>query len=151
MNVIDFVAAMGRRLFAGEADAAASIKAHIEEENPGIRNLGVAFDKGFVTLSGDADTWDAVEKAMLMAGNVEGVGKVVSNIVVGGQAASGGGQVFPANSEYYEVKKGDTLSGIAQRFYGKAADYPKIFEANREVIKDPDKIFVGQKIRIPTS
>jgi nucleoid-associated protein YgaU len=53
--------------------------------------------------------------------------------------------------EYYIIKKGDTLSAIAKHFYGKANDYPRIFEANREVIKNPDLIVPGQKIRIPLS
>jgi nucleoid-associated protein YgaU len=53
------------------------------------------------------------------------------------------------NVEYYIVQKGDSLSAIAKRLLGNAMDYPKIFEANREVIKDPDLIFPGQKIRIP--
>jgi len=50
--------------------------------------------------------------------------------------------------EYYVIKKGDTLSALAKKYYGKASEYPRIFEANREVIKDPDLIFVGQKIRV---
>lgn len=143
MNMIDFVASIGRKLFAKETDAADSIKQHIETDNPGIRNLTVSYEKGFVTLGGEADSWDAIDKAMLMAGNVEGVGKVVSNIVVAS------GDAPPPGAEYYEIQKGDTLSAIAQRFLGSAGAYPKIFEANREVIKDPDKIFVGQKIRLP--
>ena len=53
------------------------------------------------------------------------------------------------NVEYYVVQKGDSLSAIAKKLLGNAMDYPKIFEANREVIKDPDLIFPGQKIRIP--
>ena len=51
--------------------------------------------------------------------------------------------------EYYVIQKGDTLSKIAKQYLGNAMDYPKIFEANREVIKDPDLIYPGQKIRIP--
>ncbi|MBT8447128.1 MAG: LysM peptidoglycan-binding domain-containing protein, partial [Gammaproteobacteria bacterium] len=43
----------------------------------------------------------------------------------------------------------DTLGGIAKRFYGDPMKYPQLFEANREVIEDPDKIYPGQKIRIP--
>ncbi|MCI0420990.1 MAG: LysM peptidoglycan-binding domain-containing protein, partial [Acidobacteria bacterium] len=43
----------------------------------------------------------------------------------------------------------DTLSKIAKHYYGDANAYPKIFEANREVIKDPNLIFPGQKVRIP--
>jgi nucleoid-associated protein YgaU len=49
----------------------------------------------------------------------------------------------------YEIQRGDTLSAIAQRHYGKASEWPKIHEANRDVIKDPDKIYPGQKIIIP--
>jgi nucleoid-associated protein YgaU len=47
------------------------------------------------------------------------------------------------------VKKGETLSKIAQEYYGDASLYPKIFEANRDSIKDPNLIRIGQKIRIP--
>jgi nucleoid-associated protein YgaU len=54
-----------------------------------------------------------------------------------------------AEVTYYVIEKGDTLSAIAKRFLGNAMDYPKIFEANREVIQDPDLIYPGQKIRIP--
>jgi len=43
----------------------------------------------------------------------------------------------------YLIKAGDTLSAIAQQFYGDANKYPKIFEANREVIKDANLIFPG--------
>jgi nucleoid-associated protein YgaU len=52
--------------------------------------------------------------------------------------------------EYYIIQKGDTLSKIAKQYYGNANKYPEIFEANREVIKDADLIFPGQKIRIPS-
>lgn len=52
-------------------------------------------------------------------------------------------------TQWYEVKKGDTLSKIAEHFYGDPMLYPKIFEANRDVLKDPNLIQVGQKLRIP--
>lgn len=52
-------------------------------------------------------------------------------------------------TQYYIIQQGDTLSKIAQRFYGNAARYGEIFEANREVIRNPNQIFPGQKIRIP--
>lgn len=47
------------------------------------------------------------------------------------------------------IVSGDTLSKIAKQFYGDANKYPEIFDANKEVIKHPDKIYVGQTIRIP--
>jgi len=58
----------------------------------------------------------------------------------------------PADSaftQWYEVKKGDTLWKIAKQFYGDGSLYPEIFKANTDQLKDPDKIKVGQKLRIP--
>lgn len=49
----------------------------------------------------------------------------------------------------YEIQSGDTLSAIAQRHYGNASEWRKIYEANRNVIEDPDKIYPGQKITLP--
>lgn len=49
----------------------------------------------------------------------------------------------------YEVVSGDSLSKIAKHFYGDAAKYMKIFEANKDQLSDPDKIKVGQRLRIP--
>jgi nucleoid-associated protein YgaU len=54
-----------------------------------------------------------------------------------------------AKVEFYVIREGDTLSAIAKRFYGDANAYPRLFEANREVIKNADLIFPGQKMRIP--
>ncbi|NIR47016.1 LysM peptidoglycan-binding domain-containing protein [candidate division KSB1 bacterium] len=51
--------------------------------------------------------------------------------------------------QYYVVKSGDWLSKIAKKFYGDASKYTQIFEANRDLIQDPDLIFRGQKLRIP--
>lgn len=157
MSLFDFVLDIGNALFHTEDEAAEKIKAHIEADNPGIENLEVLYQKGFVTLRGISHSWDAVEKAILMAGNVKGVGKAISEIQVvdaPGPApaelqAAGGGGGMAAPVDYYVIQKGDTLSALAKRFYGDGSQYPKLFEANREVIKDPDRIFVGQKIRIP--
>jgi nucleoid-associated protein YgaU len=52
-------------------------------------------------------------------------------------------------AQYHVVVKGDTLSKIAAKYYGDASLYPKIFEANRPLIKNPDLIQVGWKLRIP--
>jgi nucleoid-associated protein YgaU len=141
MGLFDFVKEIGRKLFNRDEEAAEKIKKHIEESNPGIDGLQVEFKNGVVSISGQATSAEAMEKAVLMAGNVQGVSEVKIDKL---QAPP-----VQAKVEYYIIKKGDTLSAIAKQFYGKANDYPKIFEANREVIKDANLIFPGQKIRIP--
>lgn len=141
MGLFDFAADWGKKLFGKDDDPAEKIKQHIEKENPGIKNLGVAFENGKVKLSGETDSADAFEKAVLMAGNIRGVGEVSADGVKAPQQK--------AKVEFYVIQRGDTLSGIAKKHLGNAMKYPQIFEANREVIKDPDLIYPGQKIRIP--
>ena len=52
-------------------------------------------------------------------------------------------------AQYHDVVRGDTLSHIAKEYYGNANAYMKIFEANEPMLSDPDKIYPGQKLRIP--
>ena len=61
----------------------------------------------------------------------------------------GGSSSTAAASKVYVVVSGDSLSKIAQREYGNANQWNRIYEANRDILKDPDKIFPGQKLRIP--
>jgi len=56
---------------------------------------------------------------------------------------------LPVPVKTYDVVAGDTLSKIAKHYYGDASKYMKIFEANKDQLKDPNKIAVGQKLRIP--
>ena len=58
-------------------------------------------------------------------------------------------QLASARTQSYVVKAGDTLSKIAQEFYGDANRWTEIFEANKDQIDDPNVIQVGQKLRIP--
>ncbi|MDO6460888.1 peptidoglycan-binding protein LysM [Granulosicoccaceae sp. 1_MG-2023] len=141
MGLLDFASDLGKKIFGSEEEAPVKIKELIEEDNPGIDGLGVEVKDGVVSLSGKAASAEALEKAVLMAGNLEGVSEVNVDAVEAPELS--------ARVEYYEVQSGDTLSGIAKQYLGNAMDYPKIFEANREVIKDPDLIYPGQKIRIP--
>ncbi len=52
-------------------------------------------------------------------------------------------------TQYHEVVKGDTLWKIAERYYGDGNLYTNIFEANKDILKDPNAIKIGQKLRIP--
>jgi nucleoid-associated protein YgaU len=70
-------------------------------------------------------------------------------VVTGGAPAPAAASAAPAATKIHVVEKGDTLGAIAKKYYGKAGAYMKIFEANRDVLDDPDKIKPGQKLRIP--
>lgn len=152
MGLLDFVKDIGSKLFNKDEEAASKITEHIEAANPGIRDLGVTYKDGEVTLIGTTDSAEAAQKAVLLAGNIKGVNKVVPKIDVV-EAASAGREAAealePSDVEYYVIASGDTLSKIAQKYYHDSNQYQRIFEANREVIKDPDLIYPGQKIRIP--
>jgi nucleoid-associated protein YgaU len=162
-NLLGFAKHIGRKVFNTDAEAADKILAHIQKNNPGVDTLRVSFDDGTVTLTGRAKDQAAKEKVVLMAGNVKGVEKVdadgisVIPSVTREQLEQAGvkktepapAPVVDEGTRFYVIEKGDTLFGIAKAFYGNGMKYPQLFEANREVIDDPDKIYPGQKIRIP--
>jgi phage tail protein X len=161
MDLFGFVKDVGRRLFNRDEDAAQKIRQHILASNPGVADLEVTFDNGIVGLQGRCTRHDAFQKCVLMAGNVEGVADVYAagltpfvaakpaEVPVGGPHQHAHETPVEVREEYYLIEKGDTLSHIAKRYYGAASRWPRLFEANREVIQDPDRIFPGQKIRVP--
>lgn len=65
---------------------------------------------------------------------------------LGSMAGAAAGAAMGDQQTLYEVQKGDTLSGIGKRF---GVPWREIYEANRDQVKDPDKIHVGWKLRIP--
>ena len=75
---------------------------------------------------------------LLAAGNVAGVGEVQDSIVVTNPEPE---------AQFHTVVRCDTLSAIAKKFYGNANKYPVIFEANKPMLSNPDKIYPGQVLR----
>jgi len=157
MGLLSFIKEAGEKLFGGSsahaatpaADPAAAntaaadaIKAYIEKQNLGLSNLAVAYDgaSGKVTLQGDAPSQEAVEKASLAAGNVSSVVSVDNQLKSSAPADE---------AQYHDVVRGDTLSAISKKYYGDANKYNAIFEANKPMLTHPDKIYPGQKLRIP--
>ncbi|WFF38322.1 peptidoglycan-binding protein LysM [Moraxella nasibovis] len=116
--------------------------ARIQAQNVQISGLSVNYngDTDTVTLTGTAKTQADRERARLAVGNVQHVETVVDDIAVESQEPE---------SRFYTVKSGDTLSKIAKEMYGNANDYMKIFDANKPMLSHPDKIYVGQVLRIP--
>ena len=146
MGLFDFARNIGKKLFGKEDEAPAAIKQHIEEDNPGVSNLQVQVKDGVASLTGQAQSAEALEKAVLMTGNALGIDKVQAD-----QMSIADGSKVGGDDEFYVIQKGDTLWKIAEKAYGDGSKYNRIVEVNREVIRDPNKIFPGQKIRIPKS
>ncbi len=146
MGLFDFVKDVGRQVFDTDGEAADNIKEHLEIKTSGLSNLEVDFDDGVATICGDCTSAALREQAILIAGNIKGVEKVVADDL---RAPEPKPEEPEEKAEIYEIVSGDTLGGIAKRYYGNASKYMRIFEANRDIISDPNKIYPGQKIRIP--
>lgn len=104
------------------------------------KNIKVGTKDGLVRLEGEVDNQEQAEKIVLAVGNVKGVETVDNRMRV---------TESKPESKYYTVKSGDSLSKIAKEYYGDAQQYNTIFEANRPMLSDPDKIYPGQVLRIP--
>jgi len=143
MGFFDFFKDAGKKLL-GKGDDNANIKSEIEAHNTTmpIEGLEVVVDGDTVVLKGNAKSDADRAKAALIAGNVEGIAKVDAEGVSVEDATE-----IP--DMYYEIQKGDTLWRVAEIYYKDGSRYPEIVEANLEVIKDADKIYPGQMIRIP--
>jgi len=105
-----------------------------------INQLEVELEGQTVKVYGETKSAADREKAILILGNVDGIENVEDRISLLGEEA---------HTEFYKVQKGDSLSKIAKKFYGDPLKYNILFEANKEVIKDPNLIYPGQVIRIP--
>ena len=145
MGLFDFVKGIGKKVGLGRE--AEDIKEDIVEALGGsVENLEVEFNDGTVTLRGTVDSQATREKAVLLAGNVRSVENVDDQLTVNAPEATVEAAPAPA---FYTVQSGDSLWKIASKHYGDGNKWNALFEANREVIKDPDLIYPGQQIRVP--
>ena len=110
-----------------------------------LDDFRVNYSGGRATLTGSVHSQDDRKRVLDAARTVGGV-TVEDSLRLGG-SASGGASLGGGRS--YTVKSGDTLSGIAKSHYGDASSYNRIFEANRNILSDPDKIQPGQVLNIP--
>lgn len=153
MGLIDFVKDAGSKLLGlgpseEEQEGAVSEKLSkvVTDMNLEIEDLRINFDDGVATVSGVAQSQADREKVVLLIGNTEGVAQVDDRIRV--RPALPDAPPEP-EATYYTVESGDTLWKIADEHYGDGSKYPEIFEANKPMLEDPDKIYPGQKLRIP--
>ena len=152
MAFFDFLSNAGKKLLGSDDDAGA-IKNEIESsfETLPIQGLVVEVDGEAVSLGGVATDVATKEKAILIAGNVEGISQVNADQLVTMEQISTENvrEVEIFEPVFYTIVKGDTLWAISSEFYGNGSKYPLIVEANLEVIKNADLIYPGQAIRIP--
>ncbi len=140
MGLYSFIKGAGKALFGGAAEAAEPEKLKAEVESVGAGGVEVSVEGDKVVLRGKAATQAEREKAILAAGNVEGVATVEDAIEVAAPEPE---------STFHTVEKGDSLWKIAEKAYGDGSKYMAIFEANKPMLSDPDKIYPGQMLRIP--
>ena len=124
----------------------------------GIRLQHVHIQDGKLFIQGEAPSNEAKNKVWDAIKSVDpNYADLTADITVNASlatpkasAASAAVAGAPAvGDQQYTVEAGDTLSKIAQRFYGNANEYRKIFDANRDQLQDPDRIKPGQKLKIP--
>lgn len=137
------------------ANAARAIAEYIRAQQLPVKNLQVSFDgpSGTVEVHGEVPDQATREKVVLSCGNVDGVEVVRDELTVATEGAvnpAAAAQAEPP-SRLYTVHEGDTLSKIAKEMYGNANAYMKIFDANKPMLKDPDKIYPGQVLRVPAA
>jgi nucleoid-associated protein YgaU len=126
----------------------------IDQQGISLSHVHIQDNKLYIAGTAKSDdaknkVWDQIKQT-----NPSWQNEVICDITVDQQAAgaSAGGSVQPEQQSYgrtYTVQAGDSLSKIAQQFYGKAGEYNKIFEANRDKLSDPNKIQPGQVLNIP--
>lgn len=131
---------------------------------PGAQiNAQVNKDTEVVTLTGNAA--DVETKGQIMAAFNQAVEtkNTINQISIEKPLSTGAGATFDrplggtpgaastsaTEHQLHHVASGDTLSALAKKYYGDASKYHRIFEANRDQLNDPDKIQVGQKLKIP--
>lgn len=144
---MSFLKGVGDKIFPGKSEAekepevkAAALLARVQALKLPFKQLSIKVQEDTVTLQGEVAQQVDAEKIALTVGNVEGVAVVDNQLVV---------EDPKPEAVYHTVEKGDWLSKIAKKHYGDANKYMVIFEANKPMLSDPDKIYPGQVLRIP--
>lgn len=151
MGLGSFLKNVGSKIFGGgekPEEQAQKVRDHVAKYGFDVSGLTFTVADDKVTISGEAKNWEEKSKIYVSAGNVEGIDGVNDQMTV--RPAEVSVEAAPvAEAKYVTVESGDTLSKIAKEVYGDANAYHKIFEANKPMLSDPDKIYPGQVLVIP--
>lgn len=143
MGLFSFIKDAGEKIFGGSEAKADELKKNLDAQGLDTKDIQVHVNGDQVELHGSVKDQATLEKAVLAVGNNAGVAGVKTDGITVNAPAE--------ESVFYTVKSGDTLSKIAETQYGKGngGKYMVIFEANKPMLKDPNKIYPGQVLRIP--
>ena len=150
MGLISFLKGAGEKVFGKseetlEKEKAEAIVNHINKYGLNVKDLAVTVEGETVTLNGEVSSVLERNRVVVVTGNVEGISSVNDNLVLNVPEPV----VVEPEKQYYTVVSGDYLSKISKRVYGDAMKYNIIFEANKPMLTDPDKIYPGQVLVIP--
>ncbi len=123
-----------------EEAAARKLEETIKDLRLEVEDLKITIDDDMATVSGQAHDQSTKEKVVLVVGNTKGIVSVDDQMSV---------DHTEPEAQFHTVVDGDTLGKIAKHYYGNATKYTLIFEANKPMLTDPDKIYPGQVLRIP--
>ncbi|MEP3837562.1 MAG: peptidoglycan-binding protein LysM [Algibacter sp.] len=123
-----------------EEAAARKLEETIRDLQLQVEGLKVFIDADIAIISGLAYNQATREKVVLVVGNSSGIATVDDQMTV---------EYEEPIAKFHTVVSGDTLGKIARTYYGNAMKYPVVFEANKPMLTDPDKIYPGQVLRIP--
>jgi peptidoglycan hydrolase-like protein with peptidoglycan-binding domain len=145
MGLLDFVKDIGQKVFSTEAEASNKVKEYLAAGNPGVKNLEVSVKDGVATLSGTAESVEAMQKAVVMAGNIQGVSQVnTDNLTTPAGAEKEDRPILGLSSSGEFVKKVQAKVGVgADGIFGpKTEAAVRAFQSAHGL--DPDGI-VGSK------
>ncbi len=123
----------------------------LEQQQVQLQNVNLQGEKLF--LRGEAPSEEAKNRVWDQVKMVDpSYSDLIADITVSAQktmSAGAGGSAQGAGQDTYTVQSGDSLSKIAEQYYGDSSQYMRIFQANRDKIKDPNVIQPGQQLVIP--
>jgi nucleoid-associated protein YgaU len=148
MGILDFLTGKGKAAPApaGATDSSAApadaLAKELTAQGFDLSTVDIEVDGAKVTLNGAVNSRADMEKIVLAVGNTKGVAQVENNLIAPDADPE-------APSGIHIVVEGDTLWKIAEATLGDGKRYGEIFEANKPMLKHPDRIYPGQRLRIP--